>query len=864
MVNPVEQVIQLHPEAKKRIQSCMKKWHDRTSGLRQWPLIGSFEKAWLDEVENNIKHYKAKDTSKTREGKRAIEREVLMWFRMLKERSQQASKKTREVVERKQCPLVEEHDGASDQRTLAELTALQRPPPYMATPSAPPTYLSDKNASKAGQYPLSISGEGSHLSGAIAGELQGKFTITLEGEPGGKDPFSECTGRASQERRGSLESNGSVGTKALMNSEMSERASLKNMLSDAQDRVDYRRAEAGTRPTTPESLSGEPEGAKEVGRTEEKEDEYKRILEKLSKKQWREKLDESLQDRDEEGTLARNQKTGMEKETQEGGPTGSTFPPGAQNERTGGQTKDIISQLFRQSEETTRRLNASMQELKDSMERFREAANSRDPASGIARSTKPPGVASSVEQEYHWEMEEQIPTRTSTPRVSGAEKPGTEKTAGRPDSSGVMRLQLEGIIRPQECEDEEEEEEQAEWRPTTTRLPRQRRKWPEPTWTRDDGRLIKSQSANNEQPTQNEEIAGSSMCPIIAKGPNRIKCYVPWSFMDMVGLASKLPALTEGANRWITALEESTAGIQLALGDIKALLMHMAGKTVTEEVFAAAQLLAVVQGNAADHVGFGGHRNQIWAELRKQYPEKMDPTKLEGEKLTDGECPAKFLHNFQRKWKEETGEAWNANLTTQSLFKLMVKKAMPVEVQKKLDNVVGLTKMDWPLFTEHIVHHVEIHRKEKKDVEEQNKQLATKLTQLQLGEIAKHQKKDKEKARTQAPVITVASENNATQQGATAQAAVVAQTPTFVKPQAADEQPPPAGTPIIHVHVNAAEGTMARAKSNRGRGRGRPMSQSFDSPGGPSGRPMCYECGQLGHIKRDCPEIREKVETKWA
>ncbi|KAJ8414482.1 hypothetical protein AAFF_G00036840 [Aldrovandia affinis] len=44
----------------------------------------------------------------------------------------------------------------------------------------------------------------------------------------------------------------------------------------------------------------------------------------------------------------------------------------------------------------------------------------------------------------------------------------------------------------------------------------------------------------------------------------------------------------------------------------------------------------------------------------------------------------------------------------------------------------------------HITHYVEQHRKEKKDADEQSKQLASKLTQLQLGELTKL-KKDKEK-----------------------------------------------------------------------------------------------------------------------
>lgn len=155
------------------------------------------------------------------------------------------------------------------------------------------------------------------------------------------------------------------------------------------------------------------------------------------------------------------------------------------------------------------------------------------------------------------------------------------------------------------------------------------------------------------------------MCPIIAKqhGPQ----YVQWSFMDMIGLAGRMPDLHGGANKWITALEQNTAGVQLAIGDVKALLMYIAGKYKTEEIFNAAHLPGAIVSHRSDHLSFGAFRNPIWAELRRQYPEKMDPSKLDGETLKDSECPSKFLHTFQQKWRNETGSALNHTQTTKSL-----------------------------------------------------------------------------------------------------------------------------------------------------------------------------------------------------
>ena len=83
----------------------------------------------------------------------------------------------------------------------------------------------------------------------------------------------------------------------------------------------------------------------------------------------------------------------------------------------------------------------------------------------------------------------------------------------------------------------------------------------------------------------------------------------------------------------------------LACGDVKALLMHVAGKHTTGDILTQANLQLLVAGNRVDDVGFGGFRNDVWRELRKHFPEKMDPTKLEGEALKEGECCNYFLAN---------------------------------------------------------------------------------------------------------------------------------------------------------------------------------------------------------------------------
>ncbi|XP_056879085.1 uncharacterized protein LOC130519563 [Takifugu flavidus] len=119
--------------------------------------------------------------------------------------------------------------------------------------------------------------------------------------------------------------------------------------------------------------------------------------------------------------------------------------------------------------------------------------------------------------------------------------------------------------------------------------------------------------------------------------------------------------------------------------------------------------------------------------------------------LKEEENPSQFLHNYQKTWKSETGSEWDSTETTKALFMMYVKNAMPKEVQTKLNGVVGLMKLTWPVFSEHIIHYVNAYRAEKQALEDQKKMMVNKLTQLQIGELAK-QKKEREKNKTQAVV----------------------------------------------------------------------------------------------------------------
>lgn len=234
----------------------------------------------------------------------------------------------------------------------------------------------------------------------------------------------------------------------------------------------------------------------------------------------------------------------------------------------------------------------------------------------------------------------------------------------------------------------------------------------------------------------------------------------------------------------------------------------------------------------------------------------------------------KYIQDFQNKGREETGTGWNLNETNQSLFKMMLKRCMPVA-----EHVVGLNTLPWETFQAHLVHHVEQHRKKKKEARDATEALVTHLYKTQLGELTKAQK-EKEKAgklqpSIQAPTmeaaVIVPAVPNLPQ---TVQAYVPApqvpmQHPVQLQTYMQQSGPAPMPMPLIHVHLSNQQGPpQCRPMRGQGQRQGPGKWQKWPQapqqgqrpPAGPQregNAPKtqsfeCWGCGEKGHIRRNC------------
>ncbi|CAK6964818.1 uncharacterized protein LOC124463065 [Scomber scombrus] len=723
VLTPLAMVVRTQPDHEKQIRLCMKKWHKRTSGTLQWPMEGTFEAARCNEIEANIKHHKAKNTSSSREGKRAREREVLRWFR-------QAAR--RHVLDIKQMPTLKSKEDKVTKRRQQERPSA----PQML---APPPYVPNTVETPTRQFPVIP------VQNKMEGEMEGKIVIkwsphngtgdnrTQEISPTKKEEaWREYADSMTPERSMTNTSRWSLTGLHLANTNAGKQPTEGRRNIDSQTaRREYEKLKKGRSPSENDrrryqSLMNRPTHSSNENRRQ-----YQQLM---GEQESGSEEDYGLDNTDE---LLAIKPTPWRHST----PKNNQHYWPQEEEKKHHPLQEMMEQQLQEEEHHQIQGAANHRSI-------REWCLAQD-SKGEEEDSNESQVINKVVEYLHKTIDKKKQLQAELTQVQNNVKELLQPETHNPK----IKMTLTGRM---ESDDDKGKENVAQKldkvQNTLTELVEyhtsQLRSNQE---QRDTGITLRSGKHLRKESKHEEEEDQKFICPLITKTGQDMPQYIPWSFCDMIGLAGRLPDLNEGANKWITAFEESTAGVTLALGDIKALLMHVAGKHTAEEIFLNANLALVVTENQADHIGFNGFRGNVWTQVRNQYPEKMDPSKLEGEILKDGECPAKFLRTFQTKWREETGNVWNINDTTKSLFKVMVKKAMPQEVQKRLDNVVGLMKMEWPLFSEHLIHHVETIRKDKLREEEANKCLTNKLTQLQLQELSMKQKKDK----MQAPMITM-------------------------------------------------------------------------------------------------------------
>ena len=361
----------------------------------------------------------------------------------------------------------------------------------------------------------------------------------------------------------------------------------------------------------------------------------------------------------------------------------------------------------------------------------------------------------------------------------------------------------------------------------------------------------RQQNKQNQQQRERLEDCNTFQFPLVQAHALQEPHYEPWKMRDMLLLKDQLPPLRDGGAPWLRAFERLTQGMDLAMGDLRAIVAACSSQGDMERIDLQANT-----GLIRDSQPFGPQRRKWGDALRDVFPLGQTNDMLLQFEPTPAETPEEFLKRTKDLWTDHTGQH-PANDKSQVLFKLAVIKGLPGPVQDKLADVPGLDAMGLAQWEVQIRHYLRRHQQTIKKKEEDSLDLKHRLVKMQLREVEdktnQFKKAGGKQPAKQCPQLT----EHLPQAAQPSVAPVQPQQPLPIAPQPTQWYPPQMvphqayyGPPPPQRPPQWGGPRLPwRGGSRGGRGRGG-MGR-----GGGYTPVICYICGQPGHWSRTCPMI---------
>lgn len=119
--------------------------------------------------------------------------------------------------------------------------------------------------------------------------------------------------------------------------------------------------------------------------------------------------------------------------------------------------------------------------------------------------------------------------------------------------------------------------------------------------------------------------------------------------------------------------------------------------------------------------------------MQDAFPSRPGLNRLQGEKVGETEHPMVYHQKMKKMWVLEMDSNPDKEPLHTTMFRKVLMEGLPHPVKSRLEDVVGLTYKPEAEFCEHLAHAIEKYRKEEKKQKDQEKEVLTKIAQLQLS-----------------------------------------------------------------------------------------------------------------------------------
>lgn len=225
--------------------------------------------------------------------------------------------------------------------------------------------------------------------------------------------------------------------------------------------------------------------------------------------------------------------------------------------------------------------------------------------------------------------------------------------------------------------------------------------------------------------------------PLVATSGGQLK-YRPYRVGDVNALINLLPPKTDGGAGWLREFDRATTGVQLALGDFRAVVARCVKGTALDDIEKMAGTALMV-----DSTPFCRVVNEISVALRENYPTPNASKVLKLSWKSD-QAPREYVEQAKASSALRTGQHPGREGMQQLWFREAVLKGVPEQVRSAMLDNPDMEGAESHVWEKHLVHRLQKAYDEAMSKDEDTDKMKEQLLKLQLSE-ARVKANDKKK-----------------------------------------------------------------------------------------------------------------------